>query len=352
MKMLIKKRKEYNKVYNRILLIVAFVFFLLLLMLANMIFLVVGSGKIDLNDSDSILEIIFIFIAVMLILLSQGIATYWVKRITQPIEEITRVTQQVSQGNFEARVDTSDLKNEMYQLGETINKMTAQLSSIEILRSDFVSNVSHEFKAPLSAIQGYVTLLSKPDLSTEKRTEYFKMLSQSVAQMSGLVDNVLKLSKLESDNSAQKKTYYRLDEQLRTSVLMFEKTWTEKNLEPELDLPECTYFGNEDLIGQIWINLIGNAVKYCNNSGHFGVRIDDSDENYITVTVFDDGEGMSEEVKEHIFEKFYQGDTSRKSQGNGLGLALVATICNITGCTVSVESELGKGSEFAVKMPR
>lgn len=345
------KFKEYNKIYRRILFTVACVFVLLVFILANIVLLIVGSDRIDLT-SESYVEIGFICLAATLILLSQGIATYWVKRITKPIEEITKVTQQVSQGNFDVRIDSSDFRHEMYDLAENLNKMITQLNSIEIMRNDFVSNVSHEFKAPLSAIQGYVTLMSKPDLSTEKRIEYFSLLSQSVAQMSGLVDNVLKLSKLESDSSTPKKTYYRLDEQLRRSVLMFEKIWMEKDLEPNLDLPECAYCGNEELLGQIWTNLIGNAVKFCKTGGHFGVRIDDSNEKFVTVSVYDDGEGMSEEVKEHIFEKFYQGDTSHKVMGNGLGLALVSTICNMTGCTVSVESEPGKGSEFTVKMPK
>ncbi len=345
-------KRTYNNVYRRMLLIVVAVGLLIVFLLTNLFVLIIGSGRFDLSKTTNIVEIIFIMLSVVTIFLSQIIATYWVKRISKPVEEITKITQQVSQGDFDVKVNTDGFKEEMLELGETINKMIDQLNSIEILRSDFVSNVSHEFKAPLSAIQGYVTLMSKPDLSNEKRLEYFTLLCQSVAQMSGLVDNVLKLSKLESDSSTPKKQIYRLDEQLRRSVLMYEKQWMDKDLEPELDLPECTCCGNEELIGQIWNNLIGNAIKFSCNGGRFGVRIDESDEKYICVTVFDEGEGMSADVKEHIFEKFYQGDTSHKSMGNGLGLSLVAAICNITGCTVSVESEIGKGSEFTVKIPR
>ncbi|MBQ8210303.1 MAG: HAMP domain-containing histidine kinase [Clostridia bacterium] len=345
-------KKKYNKVYRRMMLTVVSGALFIIFLLLNLLAFIVGSGKFDFTDAKSIWELGFILISIMLIFLSQLLATYWVKRISKPVEDITKVTQQVSQGNFDVRVNTDNFKDEMLELGNTINKMIDQLNSIEILRSDFVSNVSHEFKAPLSAIQGYVTLMSKPDLSNEKRAEYFTLLSQSVAQMSGLVDNVLKLSKLESDSSTPKKTVFRLDEQLRRSVLMFEKQWMEKDLEPELELQECTCNGNEELLGQIWTNLIGNAIKFSHSGGRFGVKIDDTDEKFIAVTVFDEGEGMSEEVKEHIFEKFYQGDTSHKAMGNGLGLALVAAICNLTGCTVSVESEVGKGSEFTVKIPR
>lgn len=345
--------KHYNKIYKRTLIAVLVVFFLMIILFAFILFLVLrfelsGLNTVKVNS----VTIFFTCTVITLLLISQTISIYWINRVVKPIEEITKATDQIAQGNFNVCINTKGFKHEMHELGTNLNTMITQIKSIEVLRSDFVSNVSHEFKAPLSAIQGYVTLLSNPTISEKKRNEYFTLLTQSVTQMSGLVDNVLRLSKLESESSPPKKTQFRLDEQLRRSVLMFEKTWLEKELEPELDLPDCSYNGNEELLSQMWTNLIGNAIKFCEQGDSFGIKIDNTDDKEVKVIIYDSGIGMSEEVRQHVFEKFYQGDTSHKEKGNGLGLALVKTICNLTDCRIEVESEVGKGSTFTVTMPR
>lgn len=287
-----------------------------------------------------------------LLIISQFVALLWIKRITRPAEEISKAVEKVAKGDFDVKIDCSGFKYEMLDLGENLNKMIEELNSIELMRSDFVSNVSHEFRAPLSTIQGYVTLLSSPQTTEEKKSEYFQLLRDSTRQLSSLVDNVLKLSRLQSQNILPQKSNFSLDEQLRRAVLMFEQDWSEKELDLDLDLPECQYCGNGEMLSQVWTNLIGNAVKFSRNGGKIGVKLDDSQPNYISVTISDNGEGMSEDVKKHIFEKFYQGDTSRKSEGNGLGLALVKSICQLTGSEISVESQEGVGSSFTVRLKR
>lgn len=287
-----------------------------------------------------------------LLIISQFVALLWINRITKPAAQISKVVGQVARGQFDVRIDCSDFKNEMLDLGNNLNKMIEELNSIELMRSDFVSNVSHEFRAPLSTISGYVTLLSSPNTTEEKKNEYFELLRESTRQLSSLVDNVLKLSRLQSQNILPKKSTYSLDEQLRRAVLMFEMDWSEKELELDLDMPECEYCGNEEMLSQVWTNLIGNAVKFSHQGGKIGVKLDDSDPDYITVAISDTGEGMSEDVQRHIFEKFYQGDSSRKSEGNGLGLALVKGICQLTDSSISVESAPEKGSTFTVKLKR
>ena len=304
---------------------------------------------------DSISEstsLVVLIVVVCLLIISQVLTMFWLRRVSRPSAVISSVLARVAQGDFDVRVDTSDFKDEMLQLGNEINGMIGELGSIEVMRSDFVSNVSHEFRAPLSSIQGCVTLLSTPNISQEQQNEYFELLKESTRQLSSLVDNVLKLSRLESQNMLAQPESFSLDEQLRRSVLMFEQQWSQKELELELDLPECSYVGNEELLGQVWINLIGNAVKFTGQGGKIGVRLEDKEPEYITVTVYDDGEGMTEEVKKHIFEKFYQGDSSHRASGNGLGLALVKSICQLTGSQISVESEPGRGSAFTVRLPK
>ena len=296
--------------------------------------------------------LIVIAVLLSLLLITQIITALWMKRITRPAEHISSVVSKVAQGEFQERVDTTGFKEEMLFLGEDINTMIEELNSIEVMRSDFVSNVSHEFRAPLSAISGYVTLLSDPKITEEQQNQYFDYLKEATRELSSLVDNVLKLSRLQSQNIISQPQNFYLDEQLRRAVLMFERQWSEKNLELELELPECEYFGSEELLSQVWVNLIGNAVKFTPQDGKISVSIDDTQEDIISVKVEDSGEGMTEETKRHIFEKFYQGDSSRKSQGNGLGLALVKTICNLTDAQIQVESEPGKGSCFTVSLPR
>lgn len=345
--------KNYTKVNRKISFFVFLVFSMIMILFGFSLYLVINFALSDMNFlTIKPAMIIFICIFISIIVASQGVSIYWINRITKPIEQISSVTEQIAQGNFDVNIDTKGFKNEMYYLGLNMNKMIEQIKSIEIMRSDFVSNVSHEFKAPLSAIQGYVTLLSSPSLSEEKREEYFELLSQSVSQMSGLVDNVLRLSKLESSTEVPKKLNYRLDEQLRCAVLIFEKSWSEKGLEPELDLPDCIYKGNEEMLWQLWINLIGNAVKFSKQNGKFGVKIEDDNDENIKVLIYDNGIGMNDEVKQHIFEKFYQGDTSHKEKGNGLGLALVKSICSLNNCKITVQSEYGKGSCFTVLLPK
>lgn len=350
------KKQDYQqmrRVFRRIFMMMLILTLIVMGLVYAIIFTVMTRGHFPstgIIGSKNGLIAIAVLLAVLFI--TQIVTVLWTKRITYPAEQISRVIAKVAEGDFDERVDTSDFKNEMLQVGNNVNTMIQELNSIEVMRSDFVSNVSHEFRAPLSSIQGYVTLLSNPQITDEQKNEYFEYLKESTRQLSSLVDNVLKLSRLQSQNIISQPVKFSLDEQLRRAVLMFEGQWSEKNLELDLDLPECEYFGSSELLSQVWINLIGNAVKFTPQDGKISVKIDLSGPESIDVIVEDSGEGMSEETRKHIFEKFYQGDSSRKSEGNGLGLALVKTICTLTGSEIQVESELGKGSRFTVALPR
>lgn len=344
--------KKFNKIYRRMFGLVVIVLAMLLLLAIFIVFLLLRNSVFAVDSISESTSLVVLIVVVCLLIISQVLTMFWLRRVSRPSAVISSVLARVAQGDFDVRVDTSDFKDEMLQLGNEINGMIGELGSIEVMRSDFVSNVSHEFRAPLSSIQGCVTLLSTPNISQEQQNEYFELLKESTRQLSSLVDNVLKLSRLESQNMLAQPESFSLDEQLRRSVLMFEQQWSQKELELELDLPECSYVGNEELLGQVWINLIGNAVKFTDQGGKIGVRLEDKEPEFIAVTVYDDGEGMTEEVKKHIFEKFYQGDSSHRASGNGLGLALVKSICQLTGSQISVESEPGRGSAFTVRLPK
>lgn len=344
--------KTMRRIFKRMLfLIVAVLIVLIVLFVLLVGFLVQYSGVLKETFVKPQTGLIIVCSIVSLLLISQVVAVLWMNRITRPAEHMIKAVEKVAEGDFDIRIDTKGFKNEMLEMGQNLNKMIEELGSIELMRSDFVSNVSHEFRAPLSSIQGYVTLLSSPQSTEEQKKEYFQLLQDSARQLSSLVDNVLKLSRLQSRNIISQPVEFTLDEQLRRAVLMFEMQWGEKELELELDMPETEYYGSEELLAQVWINLIGNAVKFTPQGGRIGVKIDNSDSKFVKVIISDTGEGMTEEVRKHIFEKFYQGDRSHKSMGNGLGLALVKTICSLTGSDISVESEPGKGSTFTVCLP-
>lgn len=345
------RMNKINRAFRRTAFLVFFVLCMLVLLFLFLVFLLMRTSVFNIEIISENTALIVICVILFLLIVSQGVAVFWSHRITKPVKSISAVIAEVSKGNFDVQIDTSKFHDEIRDLGDNLNKMILELQSIEVMRSDFVSNVSHEFRAPLSAIQGYVTLLSNPSLSDEQRQEYFTLLSESTRDLSGLVDSVLKLSRLESQNIAPKSAPFRLDEQLRRVVLLFESQWAQKEIDLELDLPEYTYTGNAELLHQIWTNLFGNAVKYTPPHGKIGVRLYPENSGSARVEISDTGIGMNDEVKSHIFEKFYQGDSSHCAVGNGLGLALVKTACQLTGSSVSVDSTEGAGSTFTVRLP-
>ena len=346
------KSKHKNKLYRQVAVAVTSVFLIKILLFLSILLLIFKAKIFEGNFFSNNLLLTVICFIVSLLIVSMGITVITNKIMVKPIAATTEVINNVAQGNFDVEIDTSNFRGEIKNMADDINIMIGELRSMEVMREDFVSNISHEFKAPLSAIQGYVTLISNPAISSRQKEEYFELLTQSTRQLSDLVENVLKLSRLDSQNIVQQSEKFRLDEQLRRTIIMYEKQWSEKNLELELDLPECEYTGNEKMLNQIWINLIGNSVKFTNNGDKIRIRIDNNSPDIIKVTVSDTGEGMTEEVQKHIFERFYQGDTSRKSQGNGVGLSIVKKIADLTDCEIEVESEFGIGSTFTVTLKR
>lgn len=228
--------------------------------------------------------------------------------------------------------------------------MAKELSGIEMLRNDFIENVSHEFKPPLSAIEGYATLLQKKGLSEEKRVEYTQRILQNTQRLSTLTGNILLLSRLENQEIGIIREKYCLDEQLREIILLFEEQWTAKNLDLEIDLDNADYCGNKELMAQVWQNILGNAIKFVSDGGKICARLRNT-ATEITVSILDNGIGMSQEVIDRIYEKFYQGDKSRASQGNGLGLTLAKRIVDLHSGKISVTSSVRNGSSFVIIMP-
>ena len=292
-----------------------------------------------------------LLLALASLVLGTVIALYVGRLIVRPVQNISEAFDELSAGNFDVKVPENEKLREIREMAQHFNAMTHDLSHIETLRSDFVANVSHEFKTPIAAIEGYATLLQNRSLSPEKHDHYVEKILENSRRLSNLSGNVLMLSKLENQEIVSGKSEFRLDEQLRKCVLLLESKWTEKNIEFDMELPKVNYYGSEPLLSQVWVNILDNAIKHSPTGGVVHIAIWQTD-GLLTVTITDHGDGMPEEVQKHIFEKFYQGDSSHKAEGNGLGLALAARIVELCKGTIKVDSSPGNGAAFSVALPK
>lgn len=273
--------------------------------------------------------------------------------VSRPVNRILEGMNKIVAGDFKVRIPYikgENSTNEFDSIIKGLNEMTAELGSVETLRTDFVSNVSHELKTPLSVIQNYGTMLQSPDLSESKRIEYAKAITEQTRRLSSLITNILRLNRLENQQIYPDKKEYNLTEQICECLLGFEQSWEQKNLEIETELEEDVIVcEDEELLSLVWNNLFSNAIKFSDKDGSVYVSVK-REEGKIFVIVSDKGCGISPEVGKHIFERFYQGDTSHATQGNGLGLALVKKVIDIVGGDISVQSTLGKGTTFCVRL--
>jgi signal transduction histidine kinase len=296
----------------------------------------------------------FYLIAIIAFILAFVISIFISKNFSKPMSKLSDATYQVAKGNFEIKLERPKRKNgkprkrnEVDAVYENFNKMVTELKQNEIFKTDFISNVSHELKTPLATIQGYATLLQDEKLPKKLRTEYIQTIIIATKQLTNLTTNILKLSKLENQGIFTEHKQYNLAEQIRTTILSLEKAWAEKDIELDLDLDEVMATLDEDLIAQVWKNIIENAIKFSNNKGVISISLK-KENNLVIVKIKDNGHGMTEQTKKHIFDKFYQGDNSHSKEGNGLGLALAKKILDIHKADVVVDSEIDKGTTFTI----
>lgn len=275
--------------------------------------------------------------------------------VERPVKMITEATNKIIEGDFSVRIKpvtkyaTDDSFNEII---ECINKIAEELSGVETLRSDFIANISHEMKTPLTVMQNYGTLLQTPGLSEEKRLEYANGIIHSSRRLSEMMTNILKLNRLENQQIFPETARFDLGEQLCECLLQFENTWEQKKIEIETDIAEnIKVEADSELLSLVWNNLFSNAFKFTDEGGTVSLSLT-ATEHHAIIRVSDTGCGMTPEIGARIFEKFYQGDPSRAVQGNGLGLALVKRIIDIMHGEISVESAVGIGTTFTVKIRR
>ena len=267
-----------------------------------------------------------------------------------PILRLSRAMQRVARGDFSVRLDNASHFGEMRQSYENFNTMARALAATETLQSDFVSNVSHEFKTPINAIEGYAMLLQGEN-DPERQRECVDKILFNTRRLGDLVNNILLLSKVDNQTIPPETTTYRLDEQLRHALLLLERKWTEKNIDLDVELAPVQFTGNETLMLHVWTNLIDNAIKFNAPGGQLRLRLDGAGDQLV-IQVADSGAGMTQEEMAHIFDRFYQADGSHRGEGNGLGLALAQRIVAASGGEITVESTPGQGSCFTVTLPK
>lgn len=271
--------------------------------------------------------------------------------VLKPLNQLIRATKVVSTGDFSVRVEEINAKSEIADLLRNFNNMAEELGSIEMFRNDFINNFSHEFKTPIISISGFAKQLQNNDLSAIKRKEYTDIIISESNRLTNMSTNILILTKFESQRIITNQTEYELDEQIRNCIILLENQWSMKNIKIDLNLEPTKIYGNTEMLSHLWINLIENAIKNSNNNGNITINCHETLDD-IKFEIINYGKVMDDNTLKHIFDKFYQGDKSHTSPGNGIGLSIVKRIVELSQGEITVESKNNQGTIFNVKLPK
>ena len=286
-----------------------------------------------LNDGFWIIAVFILSGVLIGTIITAGIS----RLVLKPSWQLLSGVRRLAQGDFSVRIDLGGAY-EMKELASNFNQLAQELENTEILRSDFINNFSHEFKTPIVSVKGLVELLKKNSLTVEKRVAYLRIIEEELDRVSDMATNILNLSKIENQTILTDVTEFNLSEQIRTCILLLEKKWSKKNIDFKLDFDEYNCFGNEDMLKQVWINLLDNAIKFSFDNSTVSVDIEETDTD-LTVKITNSGETIPEEEFKNIFNKFYQKDKKALSEGNGIGLYIVSHVVKLHKGTVQVQSK-------------
>lgn len=298
-----------------------------------------------LNISSRSIRVSIVSILLITIALMQNIS----RKIVNPIKKITDATKKVASGDFTIELETKR-DDEIGELTHNFNKMVKELNSIECLQKDFINNVSHEIKTPISSIQGFAKLLEADNLSKEERKEYAEIIKEESDRLLYLSTNILKLAKLENQERIMNKTKFNIAEQIRRTISVLEPKWKEKNIKFNVSLKEQEFLGEKDLMYQVWMNIIENSIKFSKQDGQIDVKMK-TNQDSIIVEIKDYGIGMEEEEVKKIFDRFYQIDKSHTKPGAGLGMTIAKRIVELSGGKIEVTSKLNESTTFIVTLP-
>lgn len=283
--------------------------------------------------------------------LMMELSTYFFSKVLyRKVSRLISAINEVAQGNYNITLDPKKAKP-LTDVVINFNKMTAELKSVETLRNDFINDFSHEFKTPITSINGFANLLLDTEVSEEERREYLQIIADESERLSALSRETLMMSRLDNQQSIPDKKYYALDEQIKQNIILLSREWSTKKIDLSADLPPVTYYGNMDLMSHIWLNLLGNAIKFTPIHGKINVSMK-QEQNQIAVLISDTGKGMTEGEIVRIFNKYYQADPSHTTKGMGLGLSIAHRIVELSGGSIDVTSTPGCGSTFKVYLPQ
>ena len=293
---------------------------------------------------------IFVWAILFSVVVGGAVTNYITHSFIDPITRLGKAMKEVAGGNFHVTMQSDSKLKEVRDIYESFNRMVKELGNTETLQTDFISSVSHEFKTPINAIEGYASLLQDHHQSPEEQETYIEKILFNTRRLSTLTGNILLLSKINNQSIRPQRTVFRLDEQIRQAIVALEQKWTEKNIDFDVELDKVMYSGYESLLLHVWSNLIDNAIKFDPPGGMICLRLRQTGDEAV-FTIDDNGSGVAPEEQKRIFHKFYQSDSSREMSGNGLGLALVKQIVEFSGGTVSVENLPEAGCRFTVRLP-
>ena len=345
------KRNYHFPIYWFVLLIMIFVILSIMPFLAGSIVSFIssaGDGKFKYLKFGPLFPSLMFFMSSFSISIIIALIL-WIK-VLLPLNNISQAAKLVSKGDFSVRVNSCETFRELKELTDNFNRMVQELGSIESFKNDFVTTISHEFKTPLAAIEGYVTLLQNPALTKEDQEEYTRIILDSTRQLSSMAGNILLMSRLEKQEIVTNKTHLQLDEQIRQAILLLEPLWEKKHLDLDISLFADTYYGNAELLLQIWINLLQNAIKFTPAGGTLSVFMATSPRE-ISVSIADTGIGMDDATLQKIFDKFYSKEADSTEKGNGLGLSITKRIVDLLHGHIAVTSIVDEGSLFIVTLP-
>lgn len=342
------KRQRFKRL-RLSLMFAAVVFFLLLATVIIVVFLMLISYHLGwINEAEFNQLPLFVF-AISSVVIGTILAAMFSRAPLKPLRAVMDATDRIADGDYSVRLNL-ERPEEFRTLSEKFNRMAQELDSVEMLRSDFVNNFSHELKTPIVSIRGFARALKWDDLTDDERNEYLDIIIHESERLCDLSTNVLMLSKFEQQTILTDTKPFNLAEQIRRTVALLDSRWNEKHLKIELDADDFTYTGNSDMLGQVWINLMDNAIKFSPENGTVFLAVRRENEG-LCVTCRDQGAGMPPETVAHIFDKFYQGDAAHHTNGNGLGLSIAKRIVELHKGRIEVISAIGAGTKFIVHLP-
>jgi signal transduction histidine kinase len=301
----------------------------------------------DNNNTNLVLHALGIIIPLCIIL---TVFNYFLsKSIYRHVSNLSEGIKKAANGDFNVRLDPNTA-GPLSQVYANFNKMGAELQNVQVLRNDFINSYSHEFKTPITSINGFANLLLDSNVTEEEKTQYLNIIKDESAKLADLANSTILLSKLDSQQIISNKTLYSLDEQLKQCAILLSAEWSKKEIVLSYELDSVVYNGNSELMQHLWLNLLSNAIKFTPQHGAITVSLTQND-GAIFVQISDTGVGMSEEVMTHIFDKYYQGSKSYTAQGLGLGLPIVKRITELCGGTIKVISAENEGSTFIIMLP-